>query len=168
MARFSVYGPFEVPCEQGPGGRSVTEENVREFWMKHRKYRGRRGCYVFGMRAGKGLAPGYVGKATRSFEREVFTDHKLLRYQRFMAQYAKGTPVIFLLSSPEQRGKPNRNEIGKVEAYLIELAATANEDLLNIKGAKPPKWGIRGVVRGGKGKTHKGVTAFRKMMGIRV
>lgn len=88
--QFMVRGPLAVPCYQGKAGRTITDDNVRDFWSCHGDAGEERGCYVFGIRAGRGLTPGYVGKATRSFRQEVFTHHKLTRYQQFLADYVKG------------------------------------------------------------------------------
>ena len=166
MTEFTVVGPLKIPLYKGKGGRTITDENVDRFWEANKKYRKRRGCYVFAIRAGKGLTPGYVGKATKKLKQEVFAHHKLTRYQQFLADYAKGTPVIFFVLAPVQKGKPNLVQIGQVEKYLIDLAVTANPDLLNEKGASPNKWGIKGVIRGGKGKTSHGTRDFRLMLGI--
>ena len=32
---FSPEGPFEVPFYQGKGGRTITDDNIQEFWKKH-------------------------------------------------------------------------------------------------------------------------------------
>jgi len=154
------------PFFQGRGGRTITDENIDSFWEANKKFRTRRGCYVFGIRAGKGYTPGYVGKATKSVNQEVFAYHKLTRYHQFLANYAKGTPVVFFVLAPSQKGKPNVSQINAVEKYLIELGTTANERLLNVKDTNPPGWGIQGVVRSGKGKTSTGTKDFRTMMGI--
>jgi hypothetical protein len=125
------------------------------------------GCYVFRRKAGKGFTPGYVGKATKSLGQEVFAFHKLNRYQEFLVQYGKGTPLLFFILAPVKKGKPNDSQIGKVEKYLINMALTANPGLLNQQYTKSENWGIRGVVRGGKGNIAKGTISFRQMMGIR-
>jgi len=166
LANFLVAGPIAVPFLQDKGGRTITDENIDNFWEVNKKFRTRRGCYVFGIRAGKGYTPGYVGKATKSLKQEVFAHHKLTRYHQFLARYAKGTPVVFFVLAPSQRGKPNVSQIKHVEKYLIDLGITANAGLLNVKDTNPPDWGIQGVVRGGKGKTSTGTKDFRTMMGI--
>jgi hypothetical protein len=168
LAKFivKVKGPFKVPIYVGKGGRSITDDGVKEFWRTNKKYEYRKGCYVFAIRAGKGYTPGYVGKATKRFGKEVFEYHKLTRYQQFLVDYARGTPVLFFLVAEDTRGKTNNSQISKIERYLIDLGATANPNLLNQRGTKPPKWGIQGVIRGGKGKVTSVTKAFRKMLGI--
>jgi hypothetical protein len=163
---FSVEGPFEVPFYQGHAGRTITDDNVRTFWFKNPDLGGRRGCYVFGIRAGKGWTPGYVGRATKSFKQEVFAHHKLTRYQQFLVDYARGTPVLFLVTLPKKKGAPNASHIRELEDFLIQAGLAANADLLNIKGTKTEEWGIAGVLRGGKGKRSVEAKQFRKMMKI--
>ncbi len=59
-----VKGPIKIPCHVGKGGRTISDDNIRDFWRSYKKYEDRRGCYVFGIRAGKGCTPGYVGIRT--------------------------------------------------------------------------------------------------------
>ncbi|MBK6688480.1 MAG: hypothetical protein IPG45_28670 [Deltaproteobacteria bacterium] len=90
---FTVERPRDVPVYAGKGGRTITNENVQSFWGDNDDLGGRKGCYIFGIRAGKGWTPGYVGKATKSFKQEVFAHDKLTRYQQFLADYKRGTPT---------------------------------------------------------------------------
>ena len=62
---FSVDGPREVPVYQGKAGPTITDENIQRFWNENKDVAAHRGCYVFGVRAGKGWTPAYVGKATK-------------------------------------------------------------------------------------------------------
>lgn len=163
---FSVAGPFQVPVYQGKANRTIREEEGGRFWEKHGSVGKKRGCYVFGIRAGKGLTPGYVGKATRSFEGEVFTPHKLSKYQKMLCDCRKGTPILFFLLAPSKKGKLNARHVGQLEDFLIQNAAIANEDLLNVRGTKQQEWAIAGVLRG-KGKPSRSARAFRKMMKLR-
>jgi hypothetical protein len=161
-----VKGPFRIPYYAGKGGRTITDDNVEAFWESNSKYAKRKGCYVFGIRAGKGYTPGYVGKATNTFKGEVFQHHKLTRYHQFLADYAKATPVLFLLVAPVKQGKPNSSRISAIEKYLIDIALAANPDLMNQRGTKVPGWGIQGVIRGEQGKVSAATSDFRKMLGL--
>lgn len=163
---FEVQGPIEVPYYQGKAGRTFTDDNVREFWQTNKEVGSRRGCYVFGIRAGQGITPGYVGKATKGFKQESFAAHKLAKYQQFLADYKKGTPVLFFLVAPTKKGVPNTAHISGLEDFLIQVALAANPDLLNVKGTKAAQWGITGLLRSGKGKPSKAACGFRKMMKI--
>lgn len=133
---FSIEGPREVPYYQGKAGRTITDDNVRQFWEDNDDLMRRRGCYVFGIRAGKGLTPAYVGRATKSYKQEVFAHHKLTRYQQFLADYQRGTPVLFFIIAPKRKGAPNSVHIGELEDFLIQTGLAANPELLNIKGTK--------------------------------
>jgi len=163
---FSVTGPYKVPVYEGKANRTITEEQGKRFWQKYGSVGEGRGCYVFGIRAGQGLTPGY-GKATKSFKQELFTPHKLAKYQQMLADYRKGTPVLFFLVAPSKKGKPNARHVGQLEDFLIQNAVIVNEDLLNVRGTKQQEWGVGGVVRGGKGKQSKSAQHFRKMMKLR-
>lgn len=161
---FTIEGPLEVPFYQGRAGRTLTEDNVAEFWERNEAISSRRGCYVFGIRAGKGFTPGYVGKASKTFKQETFSPHKLAKYQRFLADYKKGTPVLFFATSPMKKGKPNHVHLGELEDFLIQIGLAANADLLNIKGTKLEEWGITGVLRSPQGKRSAAASQFMRMM----
>ena len=88
----------------------------------------------------------------------------LTRYQQFLADYQKGTPVLFFIVAPVKRGAPNRTRIAELEEFLIQTGQAANPHLLNIKGTKAEEWGIAGVLRGGKGKRSSGAREFRRLM----
>ena len=161
---FSVQGPYEVPCYRGKAARTITDENIKEFWKKYPSLTKLRGCYVFGIRAAKGWTPGYIGKATKGFKQEVFSHHKLTRYQQFLADYLKGSPVLFFIVVPTKKGATNVSHIGELEDFLIQTGVVANPDLLNVRGTKAADWGIAGVLRGGKGKPNAAARKFRKLM----
>ena len=122
---------------------------------------------MFGIRAGKGLTPGYVGRAIGNFKSEAFAHHELTRYQQFLADYQKGTPILFFLVAPRKRGAFNAAHVKELERFLIQVGLTANPDLLNIKGTKAEEWGVTGVIRGGKGKPNQDAKLFRKLMNIK-
>ena len=166
MKLFEVLGPVNVECYRGVAGRVVDDEALEHFCTHHRSLSKRRGCYVFGIRASRGYTPIYVGKATKSFGQECFTGHKLKHYNRALADYARGTPVLFFVAEPMTKGRANVKAIGEIERYLITLGEAANPQLSNIQGRMRKKWGIRGVVRSGKGKPGKNVSEFRRLMNL--
>jgi len=159
-----IIGPRELTTYKGKVARTITDDDVRAFWRHNEDVAPRRGCYVFGMRAGKGMTPAYVGKATRNFHREVLADNKVKRYQRVLANYHRGKPVLFFVLAPYRRGAPNVEDIGALERYLIQVAMRANPDILNVQGTKTERWGILGVVRGGKGKPSGAARKFRALL----
>lgn len=163
MAIFSVEGPCKVPFDDKPGGRVIVED-LAEFWNRNKKVKNAKGCYVFARRASKGFVPLYVGKTTRTFEQECFTDHKLNHYHRALADYAKGTPVMFFVYLGKAKGAPNKRDIGELEEFLIQVGRTINDRLRNIQGNDAPTWGIKGVLRGGKGKASSAAKEFKKLL----
>jgi hypothetical protein len=166
MAEFVIEGPYEIPFEWRPGSRVLLHN---EFWRQSRDLQNlqtERGCYVFAIRAGKGTTPLYVGKATRSFKQECLTPGNVRKLLDGLAAYAKGTPVLFFVRHPSQRGKTNEKQIGEIENFLIQNASIRNPNVQNVHGRKAPKWRIRGVVRSGKGKPTLAESKFRRLMGI--
>jgi len=158
---FIPTGPYKIPVYQGKASRIITENEEKMFWNKYSAIGKQRGCYVFGIRAGGGLTPGYVGRATKSFKQEVFTHHKLSKYHQFLADYQRGTPVLFFLSYPVMKGAPKVSHIQELEDFLIQACVKVNPGLLNIKGTKAEEWGISGVLRGATGKPSKSARSFK-------
>ncbi len=152
-AQFKVHGPLEIPAERRPGGRAITRDVVADFWSKNPSLADERGCYLFAMRAGGGIVPGYVGKAALGpFSNEAFTHDKLSKYQQFMTHYARGTPVMFFLSAPNGRGRPNGRAITECEHDLIVLAARASPKLINVHGTSGPSFVIPHVTEETRGR----------------
>mgnify|MGYP001545111306 CR=1 FL=1 len=123
---FHVLGPRPVPTYRGKAGRTITDDDVRRFWRDNADVATLRGCYVFAVRSGPRTTPAYVGKATRSFKREVFQYHKLTRYQQQLADSPSGTPVIFFVALARRRGAPPVRHVADLERYLIAAAVRAN------------------------------------------
>jgi hypothetical protein len=124
------------------------------------------GCYLFAMRAGKGCRPVYVGKTSRSFQQECFASHKIAcHYNPALAEKC-GTPVLFFIVPRPRRGKANGKVIKDLETFLIQVASAKNPDLSNVRERKEARWGISGVLRGGKGMPGKAARAFRAAVGI--
>lgn len=165
---FRVAGPFRVPFDRArTGARLITSRVKAKFWEdKARKYRSRIGCYVFAIRNGRHYSPGYIGKATSSFAGEVFTEAKLNRYNETLADFKKGKPVLFFVVAPINKGQPAKKKVDALEKHLIQTVKAAYPSLRNKIGTRIPRWGIAGVLRGGKGKTSKSASALRQIMGI--
>ena len=127
----------------------------------------KRGCYVFAVRAGKGMTPIYVGKATRSsFEKECFNPANRHKFSNGMADFKKGTPVLYFIRHPSQRGKINAKQIGEIENFLIQNAAVRNPNIQNLRGRQAPKWSIRGVLRSGQRRPTSAESDFKHLIGI--
>jgi hypothetical protein len=166
MAEFRIDGPHEIPFEQRKGGRVILHN---DFWTQSDELAElgkERGCYVFAIRAGKGATPIYVGKATKSFKQECFNPSNRHKFSNGLADYKKGTPIMYFVRHPTQKGKTNAKQIGEVETFLTQNAVVKNLNLQNLHGTKAPRWSIHGVIRGGKGKPKKAESEFKKLIGL--
>jgi hypothetical protein len=168
MAVFKVHGPVDVPFKKRQGGGRRLA--FKEFWGKDSKasyLAGKCGCYVFAIQTPRGLMPLYVGLARKNFRQEAFNPTNRDKYNDGFADYARGTPVMFFVVHPPQRGRTNEKQILEIEDVLIQWAVARNPNLQNVKGAQTPAWSIQGVIRGGKGKPSKAETEFRKLFALK-
>lgn len=165
MSEFIVSGPHRVPVYKGKVSRIVRAEEGDTFFTAHPSLKGKNGCYVFAMRSGGGITPMYVGKATKSFGQECFTSHKLGKCNQILAEYAKGSLILFLFESPQGRKAPTY-QIDLLENFLIQSALSVNDELLNIRKTKQEKWSIRGLIRSSAGKPSKSAKAAATMLGL--
>jgi hypothetical protein len=167
-ASFEIHGPFKVPLDPTVRVKAVRT-GCPEFWKQAEeteRLADRCGCYAFAMRAGKGITPIYVGKATASFKKECFAPHKIAsHYNKALANSGKGTALMFFVVLRKTKGKTNKTAIKQVELFLIQNAIKKNSDLSNIKGRKEKKWSIDGVIRS-KGKVSKKAKTFRSALGL--
>lgn len=163
MASFSVKGPFDVPVTKFKVGRNISKTDIATFWECCPGIATDCGCYIFGFRAAKGSKPVYVGKATRTFKQEVFTDHKLKKYSAAFASQARGAPIMFFVCLNRTKGAKNRTAIDEAESYLIQAGLAANRDLLNDRKISAESWSIGGIVRS-RGKAPAPALAFKKFV----
>lgn len=169
LKEFTVHGPFDIPVEKKKTGRMVATKELGAFWESVGAIRQRRGVYVFGMRAGKGITPIYIGKAAKqSFEWEVFTDHKRANhYNPALLDRQKGTPVMFLLAHPIAKGAINKKLIDQIETFFIDVASMKNPGLSNVRKKPDHKWRVRGVVRAKPGEgRNKATRVFKTAVGL--
>jgi hypothetical protein len=168
MAEFKVHGPFPVKVLKKAGGRCLNADGFWKTSDELKRLSKEVGVYVFGIKASgaKTFFPYYVGQAKKNFEQEVFTPHKLVKFQNALLNFAKGAPALFLVVHPAQLGPKNKKEIVLIEDYFIELGFSINSDIENDKNAKLPPWAISGVVRGKKGKASNAAISFREMFGM--
>jgi hypothetical protein len=165
MATFEVHGPFKLDYEQRKGGRTLVFD---DFWSKDGDayyLAEERGCYVFAIR-NRGLTPVYVGQAKRSFKQETFNPANRHKYHNGFSHYAKGTPLMYFVVHPKQKGPTNEKEIGEIEDFLIQAGIAINPDLQNIKGAQQPSWNIKGVIRSDAGRRTAAEGDFSSLFGI--
>lgn len=161
---------FQIGYKSGKGNaKRITKENVCEFWeiAKVAAYAKKQGCYIFALRAAKGFVPWYVGKTSKGFLHEVFTDHKLNHYNDILFKGNKGTPVIFFVAPPGSKNKFPAKMLKEVEKELIHIASGRNPQLCNTHNTKNlPQWSINGVIRSSRGKPTNKEQTFRKMLNI--
>jgi hypothetical protein len=164
---FQVWGPFEVPTTS-LGAKRVQLDALPDFWrsvVRDDTLANAHGCYVFAMRAGKGMTPLYVGRASRqSFRHECFASHKLVALIEAFAYFKKGTPVLFLVCTA--KGRPNLRAIQDMEEFLIQNARVRNPNLQNVQLTQEPGWRIAGVFGSQSGKPSRKALLFKKLLGI--
>ncbi len=124
-----------------------------------------RGCYVFAIRS-RALTPIYVGKATKTFKQEAFNSTNKHKYHNGFSAYAKGTPLMYFVVHPSQKGKTNSKQIGQIEYFLIQAGFAKNPNIQNVKGITTPEWSIKGVVRSAAGKRSTAEAGFAKVFDI--
>ena len=166
MTSFEVHGPFEVTYEKRKGGRTLVFD---DFWSENADaiYLAEEcGCYVFAIR-NRGLTPIYVGKATKTFEQETFNSTNRHKYHNGFSEYGKGTPVMYFVVHPTQKGPTNGKYIAEIEDFLIQAGVVTNPNLQNVKGTQRPRWSIKGVIRSGAGKRSDAEKQFSKLFDIR-
>jgi hypothetical protein len=164
MGKYIVYGPYRIPVDKRPAGRRIGDLEI--FWKDANTLKKKCGCYVFGMSASGSLTPYYVGKTTRTFEKECFSSHKIEKYNEALCEYKRGRPVMFFVAALNKKGIANGRVISAIEDFLLQVGLARNEELLNIKGTKKANWSITHVVRGGFGKPTKAERKFKSMMGL--
>jgi hypothetical protein len=165
MASFEIHGPFEIDFAKKKGGRVLVFDG---FWKEDSDAHylaNERGCYVFAIR-NKALTPIYVGKATKTFCQETFNPTNKHKYHDGFSEYGKGTPVMFFVVHPKQKGPTNGTYVGEIEDFLIQAGVVKNPHIQNIRGSQQPKWSIKGIVRSG-GKRTKAAGKFAKMFDIK-
>lgn len=130
---FEVQGPFEINFEKRKGGRALI---FSDFWEEGNgaiaSLAGKKGCYVFAIR-NSGIKPIYVGKATKTFEQEVFNSSNKYKYQNGFSHCGKGTPVMFFIVP---NGRAKDETISAVENFLIQAAVLVNPYFQNVKGPR--------------------------------
>ena len=164
MSRFEVHGPFKVPFQANAGGKAITSKEAKAFWMANPAFARSKGCYIFAIKASKGMKPLYVGKATRTFAGEVFTPHKLAKYMTALSYSKKGTPLLFLLCHPTGKGATNKSNIDDLESFLIQEGMRANPQLVNERKTRPDAWSIAGVLRDGRGKPSRAAQDLKRLL----
>jgi len=167
--QLQVSEAFEVSCQRAKKGsaKRIEQEDCKAFWDTEAiHYAAKQGCYVFALKASKGYTPWYVGKTKKQdFKKECFGSFQLGKYNKALFGH-KGKPVIFFVAGAGNKNVLPREVVHELEHFLIQQGHYENADLLNKANARQPEWGIKGVLRSGKGKPDTPSNTFRKMMGI--
>jgi hypothetical protein len=167
MTQFEVHGPHDIPFYKGAAGRVITDDNVRIFWNNHHSIGRHVGCYVFAISNKGAYTPIYVGKTTKNFKQEALSAPKLSKYQQAMVDFVRGKPVMFFITHPIKKGMNNNKHINQLEQFLIQTAMAVNPNIMNIKGTKREKWGIKGILRSNHGKPTKSARALKRALNIK-
>jgi len=142
---YTIHGPFEIR-KQKNGLVDNSNFAKKQFWgdvkEKNLSLPYACGCYLFGIRAAKGIKPWYVGLAGKqAFEKECFGAHKINIYNEALAG-KKGKPVLFFIAKRTKKGKlakPSKRghqHSTYLENIMIGVALEKNPKLLNIKKTK--------------------------------
>lgn len=140
MPFFDVYGPFEIPRDEGACAKPQTA-----FWEEVEDYdeglSGANGCYMFCLRNGVNYVPWYVGMTVsqRGFKGEIFQPHKLQTYDDVMSG-RRGIPFMFLfplMTDGEMRFSRSlveaRSPVEWLEKTLMGMAYAKNEEISNVR-----------------------------------
>lgn len=167
MASFTVLGPIEVPFTKAKGGKYIeaTTSSLQDFWDEA-ECGDKAGCYVFGIKHGRGTTPHYAGRTTKTFAKECFQSHKLAKYHKALTSVATGKPVMYFVIPGAGKGRLNVTAIKILEERLIGLGVKRNPNMTNIQGTKKTEIVIKGVMGAGRGAPSKAASAFRKMVGL--
>jgi hypothetical protein len=156
-------------------GNRIDDEKKNQFWRsidsKFPSLSNAVGCYIFVLKAAKGLRPWYVGKTERqSFARETWTDRNLRHYEFIMSAH-KGIPMLFLVAklTPGDRfQKPTIRKlsgaIAELEKMLIASCLQRNSSLLNKKSTKYLDMLVPGFVNDTPGARTKGAKALAQLL----
>lgn len=164
-AKFEVSaGPLNCTRPRGVNKR-IDETCLDKFWSDVGSA-DRRGVYVFGIHAGPGWKPLYVGETIKQTFRKRMDQHiKYEKYKNFnqmLQGIKKGTPWLFLIGRIGQ-GKIGKAAIEALELEYINHAYARNDDLYNDRKIRTPPYSVGGF--GGKGKKTSVVKNLAKMIG---
>ncbi len=168
MDTYTVTGPYVIPSiKKNSGARFISKPN-KSFWidLNADELKKKHGCYVFGIRSAKGIVPYYVGKATKTFEKETFTSDKLQKYNDALTDFKKGNPVLFFIVQP--KGKWSAKEVSDIEKFLVPIAYLKNPEIKNTYLVAKKTWSIKNIVSSDKShkKPNDSERKFKSMMGI--
>jgi hypothetical protein len=166
MTEFVVSGPHPIMYKKNKSVKRISKLETIDFWNTWPDLKSERGCYIFALRK-KSTVPFYIGKATKNFGQEVFTSHKIEKFNDVLHSNTFGNPVFYFIIHPPQRGKTNGKAIDEIETYLIQSALIVNDELRNVQKATLPSWTIRNIITKSPGRPKKEELQFAKMMRLK-
>jgi hypothetical protein len=143
--KFDVAGPFKI--DRFTKMRIITRQSKASLRAELEKWdeglSEACGCYVFGVRAGKGIRPFYAGQSLRrSILEEAMNSSNINKYNEVLGNRGGGSPVLFVLpwltASRERyrkkgKGKHGSRTLDFLEDWLIGTALQKNPKLINNK-----------------------------------
>lgn len=172
---FEPQKALEIPRKSGLVPHKPKE--LAAFWEELDELNGYDvsggiGCYIFAIRAGKGVMPWYVGLAEKqSFKKECFAPHKINHYNSILAEH-RGTPMLTVVAKHTPGGKlvfPNGNghrDIQQLETMLIGNCLSRNTELLNIRDTKLLReMRVSGLLNTATGRPPTAVSDFKRLIG---
>ena len=184
LIQYKAYGEFLVPLgHPDPRHQKTTIDKAAlpNFWSSvdemHPGLSSACGIYIFGMRAGGGFTPWYVGKcnAKSGFKRECFSREKGSKYEEFLKrpEIQRGTPVLFLLPKlgtklPFAKFSARHDpEIGWLEKEFIQLGILANPKLINRQSTRwVRQMVIPGVMNSPPGRHDEPTRKLRRLLNL--
>ena len=171
---FTIHGPFKLwKNDNGLVDHSREARKYLENEMENDETNLAEacGCYLFGVRAGKGIRPCYVGMAEgQAFISECFSQHKINIYNNAIAN-RNVSPVLFLVAKRTKGDKfvkPHKNQksLRLLENLLIGTCLEKNEKLANVMKTKLLRtMKVPGYLNTPQGNPGKGAKIFRKAIG---
>ena len=169
---FEPVGPFVIPHRRlpGGGGKRIEREHASEFWDDDelKEIANRVGCYIFGIKAGGGFRPFYVGMTTKSFKQEALQAHKRSdHYNRVLSTNRRGRPVLFFAMYPSSKRTIKEGAIKELELILIYLVRQQNPAATNDKGRRFHPPAIQGVLNSfGRGARTNAAQNMRRLLNL--
>jgi hypothetical protein len=174
---FDVFGPFKIERENLRSARMITKASMTGLWDKlEDESEGLSkacGCYVFGIKAAKGILPYYAGQALKSaILSEAFNSSNILKYNKALLDRGAGTPVLFVLPWLTNGGKYRRPSAADsnpvldfLEDWLIAQTLQRNAKAINNKKTKfLRKVHVTGVFNAEQGESNWYSGKFNSMM----
>ena len=166
--QFVVSDILELPVIKQPGGRQLDEAGALKVFQRNASFTSQPGCYVYGIRAAKGIKPVYVGKTEdQPLKKEALSPDKIGKINKAILKTRKGTPVVAFVVPAKKPGQPPKSLISEIEGVLIQYAYAKNPSIENDNGIFEPQWFIEGVINSKPGRRSKKAREFRSMVGIR-